>query len=76
MGAMFYYRTNRDQFGQRNIAVPTSSYTQHTVNIPNGPGGGPAAFSNRHADTLYSGILLLGSSVRCVSRFALRSCGQ
>ena len=41
MGAMFYYRTNRDQFGQRNIAVPTSSYTQHTVNIPNGPGGGP-----------------------------------
>ncbi|MEW6322475.1 MAG: TonB-dependent receptor [Acidobacteriota bacterium] len=38
-GAMFYYRTNRDQFGQRNVAVPTSSYTEHTVNIPNGPGG-------------------------------------
>jgi hypothetical protein len=36
---MFYYRTNRDQFGQRNIAVPTSSYTRFTVPVPNGPGG-------------------------------------
>ena len=25
IGAMYYYRTNRDQFGQRNLAVPTSS---------------------------------------------------
>jgi hypothetical protein len=39
LGAMFYYRTNRDQFGQRNVAVPTASYTAHTVTIPNGPGG-------------------------------------
>jgi hypothetical protein len=42
IGAMFYYRTNKDQFGDRNTAVPTSAYTQHTVTIPNGPGGGPA----------------------------------
>ena len=41
VGAMFYYRTNRDQFGDRNNAVPASAYTQHTVTIPNGPGGGP-----------------------------------
>ena len=41
VGAMFYYRTNRDQFGERNLAVPTSTYTQHTINIPSGPGGGP-----------------------------------
>ena len=34
--------------------------------------GGPAAFSMRQAETLNSGILLRGSSVRCVSRFALR----
>ena len=27
VGAMFYYRTNRDQLGVRNIAVPTSAYT-------------------------------------------------
>jgi hypothetical protein len=39
VGAMFYYRTNRDQFGQRNEAVPTSSYTQHTITIPNAPAG-------------------------------------
>jgi hypothetical protein len=36
---MFYYRTNRDQFGERNIAVPTSAYTPFTLTIPNGPGG-------------------------------------
>lgn len=39
LGAMFYYRTNRDQFGQRNILQPTSAYTPFTVTIPNGPGG-------------------------------------
>ena len=39
VAAMFYYRTNRDQFGQRNLAVPTSSYTPFTVTVPNGPGG-------------------------------------
>jgi hypothetical protein len=41
IGAMYYYRTNRDQLGDRNNAVPTSAYTQHMVTIPNGPGGGP-----------------------------------
>ena len=41
IGAMFYYRTNRDQFGDRNTAVPTSAYTAHTITIPNGVGGGP-----------------------------------
>jgi hypothetical protein len=39
VGAMFYYRTNRDQFGQQNVAVPTSTYTKYTINVPNGPGG-------------------------------------
>ena len=34
------------------------------------------AFSMRQAETLYSGILLRGSSVRCVSRLALRRPGQ
>jgi hypothetical protein len=41
VGAMFYYRTNKDQFGDRNTLVPTEAYTQHNVTIPNGPGGGP-----------------------------------
>jgi len=39
VGVMFTYRTNRDQIGQKNIAVPTSSYTKFTVPVPNGPGG-------------------------------------
>jgi hypothetical protein len=39
IGAMFYYRTNRSQFGQRNTAVPTSAYTPFQFTVPNGPGG-------------------------------------
>jgi Carboxypeptidase regulatory-like domain len=39
VGAMFYYRTNRNQIGQHNTLVPSSAYTQHTVTVPNGPGG-------------------------------------
>jgi outer membrane receptor protein involved in Fe transport len=39
LGAMFYYRTNRNQFGQRNTAVPTGSYTPFSFTVPNGPGG-------------------------------------
>jgi len=39
MGAMFYYRTNRDQIGQVNTLQPGSAYTRHTINVPNGPGG-------------------------------------
>ncbi len=39
VGAMFYYRTNRDQIGQVNTLQPASEYTQFTVTIPNGPGG-------------------------------------
>jgi hypothetical protein len=38
-GTMYYYRTNREQYGQRNVAVPTSVYTPFTLTIPNGPGG-------------------------------------
>lgn len=39
VGAMFYYRTNRDQYGSRNLAVPSSAYTPFTISVPNGPGG-------------------------------------
>jgi outer membrane receptor protein involved in Fe transport len=39
VGVMFYYRTNRDQIGLRNIAVPTSAYVPFTFTVPNGPGG-------------------------------------
>ncbi|TPW10289.1 MAG: hypothetical protein FD127_3812, partial [Acidimicrobiaceae bacterium] len=39
VGAMYYYRTNRKQFGQHNTLQPGSAYTSHTINVPNGPGG-------------------------------------
>jgi hypothetical protein len=43
VGAMYYYRTNRNQIGVRNVAVPTSAYTPATVNVPNGPNGATTA---------------------------------
>jgi len=39
VAAMFYYRTNRDQLGTRNLAVPSTAYTPFTVTVPNGPNG-------------------------------------
>jgi hypothetical protein len=39
LGAMFYYRTNRDQLGVRNTARPPDAYTPFTVNVPDGPNG-------------------------------------
>jgi hypothetical protein len=39
VGAMYFYRTNRKQLGQHNTLQPTSAYTAHTINVPNGPGG-------------------------------------
>jgi hypothetical protein len=34
VGVMYYYRTNREQLGVRNAAVPTSTYTPFTVPVP------------------------------------------
>ena len=39
VGVMFYHRTNRDQLGVRNIAVPPSAYTPFTAAVPDGPSG-------------------------------------
>jgi hypothetical protein len=39
VGVMYYYRANKDQFGERNLAVPTSAYIPFTFNVPNAPGG-------------------------------------
>jgi hypothetical protein len=43
VGAMFYYRTNRDQIGTRNLAVPTSAYAPVSIPVPNGPNGATTA---------------------------------
>jgi TonB-dependent receptor-like protein len=48
LSAMYYHRTNRDQVGTRNAAVPASAYTQETVPVPGpptGPGGTATFFS-------------------------------
>jgi hypothetical protein len=39
VGVMYYHRTNRDQVGVSNTALPASFYTPIQVTIPNGPGG-------------------------------------
>jgi hypothetical protein len=39
VGAMFYYRSNKDQLGTRNEAVPTSAFTPLTIRVPDGPNG-------------------------------------
>jgi hypothetical protein len=36
---MYYHRSNRKQIGQRNVAVPRSAYTEHTVVVPGAPQG-------------------------------------
>jgi hypothetical protein len=43
VGVMYYHRTNRDQIGQRNTAVPATAYAPFTVNVPNGPNGATTA---------------------------------
>jgi hypothetical protein len=39
VGLMFYYRTNKDQLGTRNLLVPPTAYTPLTIRVPNGPNG-------------------------------------
>jgi hypothetical protein len=43
IGVMYYHRTNRDQIGTTNTAVPSSAYTPITFNVPNGPNGATTA---------------------------------
>ena len=39
VGVMFYHRTNKDQLGTRNLAVPSTAYAPFTATAPNGPNG-------------------------------------
>jgi hypothetical protein len=54
VGAMYYFRTNRDQLGVRNEAVPTSAYTPFTVTVPQGPSGSTTATVYNLAPALVS----------------------
>jgi outer membrane receptor protein involved in Fe transport len=53
LAVMYYYRTNKDQIGTRNVAAPPSAYTPVTIPVPNGPGGTVASPSATTA-TLYN----------------------
>jgi len=55
VGAMFYYRTNKDQIGTRNLAVPTTAYTPFTVNVPNGPNG-PSQMTVYNLNPAFNGL--------------------
>jgi carboxypeptidase family protein len=48
VGATYYYRTNRLIIGSRNVLVPTSAYTEHSIAVPSAPAGpgGTIAFWN------------------------------
>ena len=48
VSAMYYHRTNRRQVGGRNVAVPSTAYTEQTVTVPDPPTGpgGTATFYN------------------------------
>jgi hypothetical protein len=39
IGATYYYRTNRLIIGSRNIRVPSSAYTEHSIAVPSAPSG-------------------------------------
>jgi len=57
VGVMYYHRTNRNQVGTRNTAVPSSAYTKETVSVPGSPTGpgGTATFYN--LDRAYLGLV-------------------
>jgi hypothetical protein len=63
VGAMFYYRTNRDQFGIRNTSVPPSGYTASTITVPNGPGG-TVANPKPTTATVYNVSSLAATNIR------------
>jgi hypothetical protein len=48
LGVMYYHRTNRNQIGTINAAVPSSAYTMETISVPGSPTGpgGTATFYN------------------------------
>jgi hypothetical protein len=55
LGAMFYYRTNRDQLGTRNLAVPSTAYTPFTVTTTGGPNG-PQSVTVYNLNPAFNGL--------------------
>lgn len=55
VGLMYYHRTNKDQIGLRNEAVPWTAYTPVTVNVPSGPTGPGGTATLYNLDPSYLG---------------------
>ncbi|OLE84955.1 MAG: hypothetical protein AUF76_02080 [Acidobacteria bacterium 13_1_20CM_2_65_9] len=55
VGVMYYYRTNRDQLGSRNRAVPSTAYAPFTVTVPNGPNG-PTTITVYNLNSAFNGL--------------------
>jgi hypothetical protein len=55
VGVMYYHRTNRQQIGQRNQAVPSSAYTEHTVSVPGSPAGPGGSVTFFNLDPAFTG---------------------
>jgi hypothetical protein len=53
VGVMYYHRTNRNQIGTSNTAIPSGFYNAATVNIPNGPSGATTATLYNLASSSY-----------------------
>jgi hypothetical protein len=55
IGAMYYFRTNKDQLGVRNRAVPSTAYISFTTTIPNGPNG-PTSVTVYNLNPAFNGL--------------------
>jgi hypothetical protein len=55
VGAMYYHRTNRNRIGQRNVAVPSTAYTEHQVAVPGPPTGPSGTFTFYNLNSAFFG---------------------
>jgi hypothetical protein len=53
---MYYYRTNRKLIGSRNVAVPTSAYTTHTIAVPGAPDGPGGSIDFYNLQPAFNGL--------------------
>jgi hypothetical protein len=55
VSAMYYRRTNRNQIGQRNVAVPSTAYSQQQVTVPGPPTGPGGTFTFYNLSSAFFG---------------------
>lgn len=55
VAVMYYHRTNRNQIGQRNVAVPSTAYSEHQVAVPGPPTGPGGTFTFYNLNSAFFG---------------------